>query len=404
MRKIAFAQTLTPLRLLLLSGLAWGLLASCRGDDYLLLSEETEVKTSAPPSATLSGLYILCQSNMGSNKCQLDFLDLSAQTASGNAGNTSVRYLSNIYAERNPDAIKELGDVGNDIKIYGSKLWMTINCSNKVEVCQAADTRKLAQIDIPNCRYLAFHEGFAYVSSYVGPVKVSGDAPIGKVFKVDTLSLKIVGEVEVGYQPDELAVIGNRLYVANSGGYRVPQYDDRLSVIDLDRFVLTENITVAPNLYRCRGDKYGQLWVSTRGDYFGNPPALYCLSTTPDGEVTLTHKLDVACSALQIVGDSLYYTGTAFDFNTMSSERSIGIIDIRQHKKVETDMFSAKEVKQIESLYGIIVNPEKKDFYLLDAKNNVSSGSLLHFLPDGTFDYSVKTGDIPCEGAFLFKE
>jgi hypothetical protein len=49
------------------------------------------------------------------------------------------------------------------------------------------------------------------------------------------------------------------------------------------------------------------------------------------------------------------------------------------------------------------VNPIHRDFYLMDAKNYVSSGELLHFLPDGTFDWKVKTGDIPAHAAFLFK-
>ena len=38
----------------------------------------------------------------------------------------------------------------------------------------------------------------------------------------------------------------------------------------------------------------------------------------------------------------------------------------------------------------------------MDAKNYVSSGELLHFLPDGTFDWKVKTGDIPGHAAFLY--
>ncbi|MCF0193276.1 MAG: hypothetical protein HUK05_07705, partial [Prevotella sp.] len=55
----------------------------------------------------------------------------------------------------------------------------------------------------------------------------------------------------------------------------------------------------------------------------------------------------------------------------------------------------------IECLYGLAVNPETKDFYLMDAKNYVSSGELLHFKADGTFDFRVWTGDIPSVAAFV---
>jgi hypothetical protein len=39
----------------------------------------------------------------------------------------------------------------------------------------------------------------------------------------------------------------------------------------------------------------------------------------------------------------------------------------------------------------------------MDAKNFVSSGELLHFKADGSFDYKVRTGDIPAHAVFLTK-
>ena len=68
-----------------------------------------------------------------------------------------------------------------------------------------------------------------------------------------------------------------------------------------------------------------------------------------------------------------------------------------------TSLSDAPEVKKIRMPYGIIVNPIDRDFYLMDAKNYVSSGELLHFLPDGTFDWKVRTGDIPAHATFLIK-
>ena len=53
---------------------------------------------------------------------------------------------------------------------------------------------------------------------------------------LDTRTLQLVDKVTVGYQPDEMAVVGGKLYVAHSGGYRVPDYDHTVSVIDLNTF------------------------------------------------------------------------------------------------------------------------------------------------------------------------
>ena len=368
-------------------------IVGCRTDDYIVYMEDED--TGAKTEATeVLGMYVLNEGNMGSNKCTLDFLDLSGETA---------HYLRNIYAERNPNEVKELGDVGNDAQIYGSKLWLVINCSNKVEVLGAKDAVKQGKIDVPNCRSVAFHKGYAYVSSYVGPVNVSQDAPLGQVYKIDTLTLRTVAQVTVGYQPEELAVIGDKLYVANSGGYMVPDYDYTVSVIDLNTFTEERKIDVAPNLHRCRADRYGQLWVSSRGDYYGEPSHLCWLQKDASGQLQRMGRLDVVVSDMCIVGDSLYYMGMQFNYETMKNERMLGIINVATHEVVNRQLTTAKEAEAIIQPYGIIVNPNGRDFYLMDAKNYVSSGDLLHFHQDGTFDYKVRTGDIPAHAVFLTK-
>ncbi len=368
-------------------------IVGCRTDDYIVYMEDED--TGAKTEATeVLGMYVLNEGNMGSNKCTLDFLDLSGETA---------HYLRNIYAERNPNEVKELGDVGNDAQIYGSKLWLVINCSNKVEVLGAKDAVKQGKIDVPNCRSVAFHQGYAYVSSYVGPVNVSQDAPLGQVYKIDTLTLRTVAQVTVGYQPEELAVIGDKLYVANSGGYMVPDYDHTVSVIDLNTFTEERKIDVAPNLHRCRADRYGQLWVSSRGDYYGEPSHLCWLQKDASGQLQRMGRIDVVVSDMCIVGDSLYYMGMQFNYETMKNERMLGIINVATHEVVNRQLTTAKEAEAIIQPYGIIVNPNGRDFYLMDAKNYVSSGDLLHFHQDGTFDYKVRTGDIPAHAVFLTK-
>ena len=219
----------------------------CRENDDVVPSTPEDTGSTITPT-NIVGMYVINQGNMGSNKASVDYLDLSGTTAT---------YLRNIYAERNPNVVKELGDVGNDIKVYGSKLWMVINASNKVEVATVDQCRRVGQVNIPNARYLAFDGGYAYVSSYVGPIDLSQGDVLGCVYKVDTLSLQIVDRVTVGYQPDELCVADGKLYVANSGGYRYPNYDRTVSVIDLKTFTEERKIDVGINLHRCRVDRYG---------------------------------------------------------------------------------------------------------------------------------------------------
>jgi len=69
--------------------------------------------------------------------------------------------------------------VGNDIQIYGSKLYAVINVSNYIEVMDAKTAKHIGKIEIPNVRYIRFHDGKAYASSYVAPVKFDQNARVG---------------------------------------------------------------------------------------------------------------------------------------------------------------------------------------------------------------------------------
>ena len=373
-------------------------LASCRKDVMIVPMENIDTGGKTVKSEIV-GMYLLNEGNMGSNKSTLDYLDLSGD-------NETIHYYRNIYSERNPGTVMSLGDVGNDCQIYGSRLWLVINCSNKVEVASAEDAVRIGKVDIPNCRYVTFMDGYAYVSSYVGSVYSGSSSPLGSVYKVDTLSLEKVDSCSVGYQPEEMAIIGNKLYVANSGGYQGMTgqgYESTVSVIDLTTMQETDKIAVAPNLHHVKADKYNQLWVTARGNYMDEESDIWWLEADGNGKTKVGGHLNQPVSDLCIIGDSLYFYGSQWSEVTMTNTITYGIINVRTHQIVSTSLSDAPEISSIRMPYGIIVNPIHRDFYLMDAKNYVSSGELLHFLPDGTFDWKVKTGDIPAHAAFLFK-
>ena len=371
-------------------GLAAVLVASCRGDEEVLVpSTWTQVTAPADPESVV-GFYLLNEGNMGSNKCTLDFFDC-----------TTGYYRQNIYAETNPNVVLELGDVGNDIQVYGSKLYAVINCSNFVEVMDKADARHIGEIKIPNCRYIVFHEDYAYVSSYAGPVQIDPNARLGYVAKVDTATLEVVAECTVGYQPEEMAVVDGKLYVANSGGYRVPDYDRTVSVIDLNTFTETKQIDVAINLHRIEADGQGYLYVSSRGDYYGTGSDLFVIDTRTD-EVVDT--LGVAVSEMCIDNGMLYVLGSEYSY-TASDEWAVSYakIDTETRTIVSRNFITDGTEKEITMPYGLAVNPETKEIYVTDAKSYVVSGTLYCFTPDGRKKWSVTTGDIPAHFAFLTK-
>ena len=373
------------------------MMSSCR-DDVMVVPMEDINTGGQTVKSEIVGMYLLNEGNMGSNKSTLDYLDLSGK-------DSTVHYYRNIYSERNPNTVMSLGDVGNDCQIYGSRLWLVINCSNKVEVTRAADAVRIGKVDIPNCRYITFKDGYAYVSSYVGSVYGGSSSPLGSVYKVDTLSLEKTDSCSVGYQPEEMAIVKGRLYVANSGGYQGMTgqgYESTVSVVNPETMQETDKIEVAPNLHHVKADSYNQLWVTSRGNYVDMPSSIYWLQPDANGRMQVGGHLDQPVSDLCIVGDSLYFYGSQWSEVTMKNTVTYGIINVRTHQIVSTSLSQAPEIDNIRMPYGIIVNPLHRDFYLMDAKNYVSSGELLHFNADGTFDWKVRTGDIPGHAAWRY--
>ncbi len=381
-------------------GVIISILSSCREDEHIVVSDVQIIRDKIDPNSKIAGMYLVNEGNMGSNKCTLDFLDY-----------TEGIYMRNIYPERNPTIVKELGDVGNDVQIYGNKLYIIVNCSNKVEVLDARTGVRIKQIEIPNCRYICFRREHAYVSSYVAGVLIDPNAPLGAVFKIDTASLQVVDKVTVGYQPEEMVVLGDYLYVANSGGYRVPYYDNTVSVVEFEGFHQEQQIVVGLNLHRIKADKYGKLWVSSRGNYndiyspYGSVPSnLFVLDKRVGyNEMIVTDTINVPCSNMAIHGDSLYLYSHDYDNITQQSTLTYGIINIKTKKVVSKNFITDGTEKEIKMPYGISIHPETGDIYVTDAKNYVSTGTLSCYNKEGKRKWRVSTGDIPAHMVYLKK-
>ncbi len=363
---------------------------SCRHEVEIVPTDYTALPIQKRPVSVFAenepiGMYLLNEGNMGSNKARLDYVDFA-----------NAEYISSIYTERNPNVVKELGDVGNDLLVYGSKLYAVINCSHKVEVMDAKSCSRLAQIDIANCRYMTAANGKLYVSSYIGPIGIDPNSQQGAVYEIDTTTLAVAGKVTVGYQPEELAIVEDNLYVVNSGGYRPPLYDTTMSVVKLPQMKQTKQVRVGVNPFRLKADRFGFLWLTTRGDYMTEKAKLHVFGTNPLERV---ETFDIPVTDFSIRGDSLFYY--SFDYNTNQTE--YGIIDIKNRKKINSSLITDGTDAEIQVPYAIAVNPYNGCIYLTDAKNYVSSGMLHCYDRDGKRLWSVKTGDIPAHFAFVYK-
>jgi len=376
----------TKITIYLFAGCLLLAISSCRKDEKPI-PEVVSTLTTPDPTATVKGFYLLNEGNMNSNKASLDYLDY-----------TTGQYHKNIYNQLNPEITKGLGDVGNDIGIYGSKVYVVVNVSNKVEVLDKKSGKRITQINIANCRYVTFHNGKVYVSAYLGTV---GDpkAPNGAVDEIDTTSFAITRKVTVGRQPEEMAIVGEKLYVANSGGYSPPNYERTVSVIDLASFTEMKRIDVAINLDRLKADKYGDIYVTSRGDYYTIPSKLFVIDTNTD---TVKKEFDFGVSNLWIDDDTAYMYSYEFSYITGKNITTYTMLNVKDETVINSKFITDGTETQIKVPYGIAVNPVTKEVLVTDAKDYVTPGTLYCFSPSGKKEWSVTTGDIPGHFAFAY--
>lgn len=321
------------------------------------------------------GLFILNEGNMGSNKASIDFYDIETDSL-----------YRNIYPTVNPTVIKELGDVGNDIQIYGSKLYAAINVSGKLEVMDT-QARRLGQVNIPNCRSLAFDGGYAYLTSYAGPVQMDVNyKQLGYVAKIDTATLTMVDSCLVGYQPNGIVSDGRCLYVANSGGYMAPNYDSTISVISLASFREERKIAVAINLNQLAYDDATKaLYVTSLGDYFMHPATLYQVDLIDTPPYAIVTDLHIPVQQMHHVGHSIYY------YAADAEDAWFGIFDTRTC--VNTRLPISPD--DMRTPYSIYAEYERGDIYITDAYQYIYPGFIYRYTNDGQLISTHRTGDIP---------
>ena len=352
-------------------------LMGCSEDDTIPKVEEEDLFPQAVTA--INGLYLLNQGNMNTNKASLDFYDYA-----------SGKYQRNIFGEINPDATLGLGDVGNDLGIYGSKLYAVINKSSKLEIMDAKTTKRLKVIDIEGSRFITFSKGKAYVSAY-------GKSLNGFVAEIDTASFEITRTVEVGRQPEQLAVVNGRLYVANAGWASAPNYETKLSVVDLNSFSVINKIEVGTNLLHVKADKYGDLYVSSQGDFGATPSKLHVIDTKTS---KLKKTFDVPVANLTIVDDIAYVVSSTYNWETDENITDYHLINVK-NEELLGDSFLPKSVSdEIKSPSALAVDPTSKYIYIADARDYVSPGKLYCIDKGGVLKFTKVTGDAPASIAF----
>ena len=353
---------------------------------------------------TGSKLFVLNEGGMGSNNATLDFLRLKEGL-----------YITGAFRQMNPGNAAGLGDVGNDIAINRDEVWIVVNNSGLVEVISAKDETEIAAIPVPTPRNIAFDGNYAYVTSWAGAYATgSYDSngyytvtdsknPKGQVYKIDLGTKKVLGSVEVGYQPEGIAYYDGKLYVANSGGIssQLPPdyaYDNTVSIIDTKSFKVTQTVEVQVNLKNVYSDGKGLIYVTTLGNYWDIHSGLYLLQASNPAKSERIPAMDeyamnVSCST--IVGDTVYCIATDEEFD-WSNPHQYYVWSVQFEDFAAGKMKVGVSPKIIQGTpYGLTVL-EGNYLILADAGDYFNPGSLKCITLDNWFTlWQVTTGVCP---------
>ncbi len=317
------------------------------------------------------GMLVLCEGLFQQNNASVSWV---------NRSDLSVR---NDFFEAK--TLRGLGDTGNDMQRYGGKIYIVVNISSTVEVMSASDFTPLKQISMisggtsKQPRSLAFYGGKAYVTCYDGFVDV-----------IDTTSLTVVQRIPVGLNPEGLAVSGQRLYVANSGGLNSPLMDSTVSVIDLTSHTEIDRITVGLNPGGVVTDGDGEVYVIARGNY-GSVPSRMVRIDTQSNSVAQEFTFD----ASGIARMQNKFLVSYYDFS--SGQANVALFD-PQSEQVENGNYI--DLSGVTTLYGVQYDAAYDRIYCLDAMSFTNTGYVHEYNSSGSLIRSYHVGLNPSKILF----
>ena len=322
-----------------------------------------------------TGLYVLNEGNGGLSNADMTYYDFE----------TGLVY-QNVFFNQND---RELGDVGNDILIYGGKIYISVGGSSTIEITDL-DLKSIKQISFDGNSVkarepqgLAAHNGKVYIVCFDGHVA-----------KLDTVTLTVEDFVAVGDNPLDIAISKGFAYVTNSGGMNYligADYDSTVSVIDLATFKEVKKITVSLNPASIDTDENGDIIVSCTGNYWDIPASLHRINTTTN---TLAKTFsDVELSGFVMKGSFAYIFSHDWAGNSQ-------FVELNTLTDVITKTNVIADPSLVPMPHGMTINSVNEEIYVANAEW-IGAGKVFGFDKTGIKLFEFSTGNWPKKIAIL---
>ncbi|MEX2586168.1 MAG: YncE family protein [Balneolaceae bacterium] len=197
--------------------------------------------------------------------------------------------------------------------------------------------------------------------------------------------------IEVGNNPQQMLIAGNRLFVANSGFGN----DNRVSVIDTQTDELLTHITVGTGPSRLELDSNNRIWVLSRGlqayDGTERDP-----ENDQPGQVDLIDPSGLSHLATIETGGF----PTAFALDPLNG--TAWVVNDDQVQQINMETLSLDEERTIdESYHGIGFYQERGEFYLAENTSYEQNGRVIVYSLEGAPVDTFATGIAPKDFLFL---
>lgn len=306
------------------------------------------------------------------------------------AGNASVSFLSNdfvlennIFSNVNNGDL--LGDTAQDMGFRGDLAYIVLNFSNKIEVVNRYTFEKVATIEegLINPRYIAFHDGKAYVTNWG-----DGNSPSDDFVAVISLdSNTVASTIPVGEGPENIIEADGKLYVAHKGGYG---YGNTISVISGNNVSAVIEVGDVPGSIE---EENGKLYVMCEGkpSWASEETAgqLNVISLSTNQVIDTYEFTEGHPGNLVIEGNKIFYT----------VDSDIYSMGINADALPQAPLFSTTE----QDVYGVYsFEVEGGHIFVGDAGDYTSNGKVHVYTMDGALYESYTVGVIPA--GFYFND
>ncbi len=330
--------------------------------------------------------------------CKKDVIDLSGTFIEDgsaivvNEGNFTHNNGSLSYIDRNGNVTNNIFETINGIAVgdvvqsysrtdrYGI---ICVNNSQKIEIVDARTFKSVATItdgtDYPRYSLPVSDE----------KVYVTNGSFTGKVIVLNLNNFTVAKTIAVGDGPEELVMIGTKVYVANSGGFGT---DHTVSVIDANSDAELTRINVGDNPTDIEKDAAGNIWVLCKGYVTYDPPTYAPNRNSAAKLVHINTTTNTVDKQLELVAaDNDWSTADNLEMGGNGNTLYFSIDDnIYQMPTVSVTIPPLPFFKQW--IYGLEINPATNDIWALDAGSFTSAGYVFKYSAIGQKLDSMKVG------------